>query len=358
MAILRIRNTYNTLKELNKINMKNGDSLIEQCALPSSWQDLIKAVVIHSLYVKKLTPSYINDVARTIRVIATCNMYVNPWELTAENTAFAYNVARKVQKSGKLSLNIDTAVNEIIDGENISIYSPIFPMHKKIINKEPKRKALKSSLNERESSAKLPDSKAFWEIVRIINTERPKSYVDALRFIQIRLLIITGHRVGEVSLYPLDWRRERLIINKVSSEKISKPEISVLLRHFAEKNRGTDEYVSYYENTQYIPKLFEEVFIDSINCAIELTQPLRDRLEKQVKTGRLFPEYGHDEYVSVLDFYPKLSGSPFIYVDEKQDELISEYKESYAQDVLHKIHKRQIDLERSNGSIRKKVYHC
>ena len=59
---------------------------------------------------------------------------------------------------------------------------------------------LRTSLEERKHAEKLPERRAFWELVRIVFTERPKSFLDLLRFAQAKTLILSGLRDGEVHI--------------------------------------------------------------------------------------------------------------------------------------------------------------
>ena len=66
---------------------------------------------------------------------------------------------------------------------------------------------LRSDLSQRHAAERLPDEKSFWELVRIVFTEQPKTLSDAIRFGQYKLLIVTGLRVGELVNLPADALR-------------------------------------------------------------------------------------------------------------------------------------------------------
>ncbi len=40
-------------------------------------------------------------------------------------------------------------------------------------------------------------------------TEQPLSFMDELRFAAIRIMILTGFRIGEATLLPAEWRTDR-----------------------------------------------------------------------------------------------------------------------------------------------------
>jgi hypothetical protein len=56
---------------------------------------------------------------------------------------------------------------------------------------------------------RLPERRAFWELIRIVMTQTPRTFVDELRFAALKTMIVTGFRIGEAALLPVDWKRER-----------------------------------------------------------------------------------------------------------------------------------------------------
>ncbi|WP_229007326.1 hypothetical protein [Methylophilus sp. Leaf408] len=108
-------------------------------------------------------------------------------------------------------------VKNILDINHITNCGPLYPalefQRRNIRNNRTKftktTDELRKELAERKNAAKLPEKKAFWELVRIVFTEQPKSFLDMLRFAQVKILLLCGLRIGEVCLLPADWKRAR-----------------------------------------------------------------------------------------------------------------------------------------------------
>ncbi len=215
--------------------------------LSRGWQDLIKAVVIDQLFVRKNTCSHVVcNVARPLRVLATCASSTDPSLLTVDDVAFSIEMARKVQASGKLADLIFGVVRSILDPNHLMDNGPLSPLlerDKKVHIRTSKFVKsvddLRSDLEERKHSEKLPERRAFWELVRIVFTETPKSFLDLLRFAQAKTLILTGLRDGECALLPADWKRVReyFDVHDQPAGQSGGVSRSLMLRHFAEKQR-------------------------------------------------------------------------------------------------------------------------
>src|SRR5260370_19099414 len=57
-------------------------------------------------------------------------------------------------------------------------------------------------LAERQDAQKLPSGDALYELVRIIWGEKPLNHFDRMRFLAIRLMILTGLRINEITHLP------------------------------------------------------------------------------------------------------------------------------------------------------------
>ncbi|ASY73897.1 hypothetical protein SF83666_a43090 (plasmid) [Sinorhizobium fredii CCBAU 83666] len=55
----------------------------------------------------------------------------------------------------------------------------------------------------------MPEERAFWELARIVFTETPHPFSDAIRFAVFKVQIIMGFRIGEAVREPLDRKRWR-----------------------------------------------------------------------------------------------------------------------------------------------------
>jgi len=176
--------------------------------LSRDWQELIKAVAIDQIYVRMNTCSHVSgNVVRPLRVLATCATSASPWMLTVDDVKLAIDTARRVQASGKLADLVFGVVRSILDVNHLTDNGPLTPMlerDKKVHVRTSKFTKsvddLRTSLEERKHAEKLPERRAFWELVRIVFTERPKSFLDLLRFAQAKTLILSGLRDGEVHI--------------------------------------------------------------------------------------------------------------------------------------------------------------
>jgi len=322
--------------------------------LSRGWQDLIKAVVIDQLFVRKNTCSHVVcSVARPLRVLATCAASNDPSALTVDDVTFAIDTARKVGASGKLADLIYGVVRSILDPNHLVDNGPLSPLlerDKKVHIRTSKFvKAvddLRSDLEERKHAEKLPERRAFWELVRIIFTERPRSFLDLLRFAQAKTLILTGLRDGECTLLPADWKRFHEYLDRDDRPAglaggISR---SLKLRHFAEKQRVVNEdSIALFETVQHVPAVFEGVLTDTLDQIVNATKPLRKTLQSQIETGRILPQFERGEYVRAAEIYTYLTGNPFVvrYPEEVRREYVDRYQRDFDPSVFEELRDKQ-----------------
>lgn len=158
------------------------------------------------------------NIARPLRVIATC-IGKEPWELLAEDISFSIEVANKIQACGKLGDLLLSVVKVVFDANHIADVGQLYPAggHVPQTGIRGRKRAkftksideLRESLEERKRAERLPKKRAFWELTRIVFTERPKSFLDLLRFAQVKVMLLCGLRIDEACLLPVDWRRTR-----------------------------------------------------------------------------------------------------------------------------------------------------
>jgi hypothetical protein len=229
----------------------NGQAILSKKPLDLDWQELIKASTIEHLFYKRSSTLHIAiGIIRPLKVLATyCTfLSVKPWELTPEIIDNAADIALKIQPSAQLKDVIIGIAKNLFDTNHLTINSPIFPhlLSKRINNGRDRRsKIVKSKtelladLSQRKNQTKLPEKKAFWKLLRIIFTEKPTSYTDALRFAALKVMVITGLRVGEVVRLPADWKRTRDYYDPKGQPagELGGYSSSLLLRHFAEKQQ-------------------------------------------------------------------------------------------------------------------------
>ncbi|WP_124299463.1 hypothetical protein [Pseudomonas chlororaphis] len=337
--------------------------MAEKVALSENWQSLIKAAVLDQIFVQGNKANHVLlGVARPLRVVATCAGDAEPWELTADHIALAREVATEIQASGKLAILVDQVTRNIIDHFHLADRCPLQPVsaRRKIsrATSSEKRADPRQDLAQRKDVKKLPESRAFWELVRIVFTVQPKSFLDELRFAQVKLLILCGLRIGEVCMMPMDWRRQREYVDASGRPAGNSGGISesLMLRYFAEKRSLEDhDGTLLYPEAQHIPAIFEAPLQEALDRVARLTAPLRKRLKAQVTTGRLLPEFEPDQLVAVVELYPYLSGNPFIYPDPLEAELTAKYKQSFDIKVLQEVHARQLVLSQQGIEIRNEV---
>ena len=338
-----------TLALINQSQIDLGLAEISNFVLSSNWQDLIKSSVSVQLFSKRNSVSHVSqNIIRPLRVIATCANKTEPWSLTVDDMRRSVTFATKVQSSGKLGDLVIGVIKTIFDTYHLTDAGPLYPsLSESRLQPSLMRKAkfiksedeLRHDLEDRKREERLPERKAFWELIRIVMTEKPKTFVDELRFIGIKTMIATGFRIGENTLLPLDWERRRQYVDrngKPSGESGGFSE-SLMIRHFAEKQHinGDDSRIL-FETVQYVPLMFEEMVVESLNRAIELTSPLRSTLKRQIETGRLLPWYERHELMPVVQLYTHLTGNPFwiATTDEERQYWLGRYKEKFNASVL------------------------
>jgi hypothetical protein len=197
-----------TLEVLNSIRVKEKLPPLMKEVLSSAWLDFIQSAIMEQLFLRRNSTGHvISNIIRPLKVIATCTMR-EPWDLRAEDIFFAYEIAKKAQASGKLADIVLGVVKVIIDAHHIADIGQIYPTLTlpRATTKSKRAKFTKSidelraNLEERKGVERLPERRAFWELVRIVFTEQPKSFLDMLRFAQIKIMLLCGLRAGEACL--------------------------------------------------------------------------------------------------------------------------------------------------------------
>lgn len=345
------------LKELNEQRTQSNSSLLERKPLSGPWQDFIKAAVAEQLLFKRHTTGYVvQSILRPLRVIATC-VEKEPWELSLDDLRLAIEVARKVQASGKLADLVIGIVKILLDPHHICDVGQLYPLLgiKRIPVRSVKAKhtmskdELRANLDERKRAERLPERRAFWELVRISMTEKPRTFMDELRFAAIRTVVITGLRIGEAALLPFDWRRERTYLDARGrpAGEAGGISTSLMLRHFAEKQQEEEsDSVVLRENAQPVPEMFREILTESLDRVARLTQPLRNTLKLQCETGRIFPWYEASDVIPFAELYPSVTGNPF-WLDMDTQPFIDRYRQNFDFSVMEEL--RRFQLERYKG---------
>ena len=279
-----------------------------------AWQDLIKAYTIEHVLVRKKSILYISQAAAALRFIATISRR-EPWETTAEDLRLACEISDELQPSRGRTISILAFISGVVDPLHLFNACPLSGLLSRPEKMRAGRarfaqttKKLAKTLAERKAEEKLPERRAFWELVRIVFIEKPRTFNDALRFAMIKVLLFTGLRIGEVAHLPLDWKRTRAYVDDSGRPAGELGGISETLsiRHFAEKQDSN----KLYEETQFVPDMFREQLESTLDEVAALTAPLRATLKKQYESGRIFPMYAPDQLVDSVEMYVRMSGNP------------------------------------------------
>ncbi|ACD19537.1 hypothetical protein [Paraburkholderia phytofirmans] len=326
--------------------------------LSPTWQDLIKAAVAEQLLFKRNSTGHVlQHIARPLRVVATC-VEKDPWELTVDDLRLAIRIGKAIQPTGKLGDLVVGIIKTVLDAQHLcdagQLYSslsvPRMKMKSAIKAKHTwSQDELRADLEARKREERLPERRAFWELTRIVMTEKPRTFMDDLRFSAVRAMIVTGMRAGEAALLPVDWKRERTYLDSKGrpAGEAGGISTSLMVRHFAEKQQD-DESDSRIlrENTQPVPDMFRTLLTETLDHVVKLTDPLRATLKLQCETGRLLPWYGVDDVVPFTEAYTHLMGNPF-WSEIEREPFIERYRESFDPLVLTDLYLLQREKQQS-----------
>lgn len=348
---------------LNAVRLANRLPALSHNTLSPAWQDLIKASVMEQLFVRRNSFSHVaSNVARPLRVIATCAGDKEPWNVTVDEIALSIRTSNSIQASGKLGDVIAGLTKVLFDTNHLTDAGPLYPAlaHTRLAPKLNRRsKFLKShseirhSLNDRKSAERLPERRAFWELVRIVMTEQPRTFMDELRFAAIRIMILTGFRIGEATLLPAEWRTDRHYYDSKQrpAGELGGYSQSLLIRHFAEKQqaKNADSQVL-IDKIHYVPTMFEEIVSETLTRAVALTSPLRNTLRKQTETGRVLPDFALNELVPATKIYTLLTGNAFwLDMSEQQKRSwIQKCRQNYSVECFDELQETQEQLHSRN----------
>lgn len=351
-----------TLKMLNLRRTEQGQSLLSKTPLQVEWCDLIKAATCDQLFFKRnSTTNAIQNVIRPLKVLAMCAGTLKPWQLNADVVREAAVLAQEVQASGKLADLVVGVVKNIIDTHHLAEACPLYPallIHRLPVQQNRQSRGIRTKeqlltdLEQRKRAERLPERKAFWELMRIVFTERPKTFVDALRFAAVKVMVVGGLRVGEAVMLPADWKRSRDYYapsGKLAGE-LGGYSRALILRYFAEKQQDPNsDSMVLFESAQYVPSIFEELLTDALDEVVRLTQPLRQSLKLQTETGRLLPWYQPRDLIPASEIYTRLTGNPF-WLDlpeAKINEYVRRYQQDFNPEIFDKLSSYQAEHYRT-----------
>lgn len=339
-----------TSKFLQEKYLNNFPPLQRHPKITKHWSELIKAAVLEQLITRKRKPSHISqNVIRPLKVIATCANHVEPFDLTADIIIEAIEASQAIQKNGKLADLVIGVVKTIIDTNFISSKCPLYPglaANRLSVAKDRTPKFIKSQnellleLEDRKNAERLPENKAFWELIRIVFTEKPQTFSDLIRFTIIQLQIFFGFRIGEAILIPEDCLRttQYYDVSGTDVSDLGGVSKSLLIRYFAEKQSTSfnQDRGALFETSKNVFEMFEESLKQTLKRISIATEPLRLTLKKQTDSGRIFPDYDKDAVVSAIELYPLMTGNPF-WLDLDESDIkywTTKYKENFNPNVL------------------------
>lgn len=317
-------------------------------ALPQSWQDLVKAVVLYQIVVDQNSVAHVSgQVARPLRVLATCvaaRSGAEPWDLVADDIRHARDVAVAVQASGTLGSHVEGVIRGVLDALHLCLNGPFAHVLPKRVYSNPYGLIqIRGSLEQRRSEAKLPGTDELWCLVDIVFTAAPRTFADKLRFALLRVMLLCGFRVREACSIPLDWKRfhEHVDLNGRPAGDIGGVSRTISLRHFAAKQQDRDDDSALlFETMQHIPTQFEDIIVQTLEEVRVMTAPLRERLRAQAEAGRLFPEFTPDTLLPLSDAYTRLTGNPLC-TQEAVETEIAAYLRTFGSEEMEAIRAKQ-----------------
>ncbi|WP_407471180.1 hypothetical protein [Xanthomonas campestris] len=347
------------LDALNAIRTSSGQAPLPHRTLSTAWQDLIKAAVMDQLFVRRNSFGHVaSNVARPLRVIATCAADIEPWNVTVDEMAVSVRTGNSIQASGKLGDLIAGLIKVLFDTNHLADAGPLYSAlaaarlqsrttrRSKFLNSTAE---IRHNLEDRKRAERLPERRAFWELVRIVMTEQPLTFMDELRFAAIRIMILTGFRLGEATLLPAEWRTDRhyYASSQRPAGELGGYSQSLMIRHFAEKQqaKNADSNVL-IDKTHYVPQMFEEIVSQTLTRAAAITSPLRSTLRKQTETGRVLPDFARSELVPITQIYSRLTGNAFwLDMNEREKQSwIQKCRQNYSAESFNDLQNAQAQI--------------
>lgn len=248
-------------------------SLPAPSALSPATRDFIKA-----LLVDQCTRGRTADAAQILagacrRLFSTTQRA--PWELRAEDFHRLFSLKTWSDKA----IRDFSVVGGLIDENLLSEHCPVRPG--KTAKAVP---VMLGALEERKGGEKLPELDALLELTRIVFQETPASHNDAIWFLVLRIVILTGLRIQEVVTLPRDclvWDEHLDAVTGKPAAEVGGVSKSLRLRYFAGKHRdGAPDLL--VEAFQWVPAQFEALVVGAVNEAIAATELLSQALAVQI----------------------------------------------------------------------------
>lgn len=324
------------------------------------WIEFYKAIAIHDILIKGRAPSnFANNVGESFRVLAACAGEVAPTQVTHSIGQDSYNAALLMASSGKRGSTLKAVISMWMDTTGIADARPLtqsciarsdnaeiaervakvdFASRRQIDSKRPV--LLRSDLSQKHYESKIPSEENFYEFLRIIFAEHPRTFSDVVRFESYRILVATGLRVGEIASLPSNCLIQENVESN-NSRKMGPIRPRFLLRHFAEKQAQDAREFEFSEMVQHIPALLTSTVSGSVTRLLTITRPLRLMVERQRQTGSLFPDLRPEELISWTDAYTRMSGMIRVSAEDIPENLRKRYRETYDVEILAEIRRQQ-----------------
>lgn len=235
-------------------------------------QDFIKALVAHRCMLAH-APKGIQINASIYRKLCSATTKM-PWEFNTDDFDRFISLTPGDDKVHAVIGRLANFMNERM----LSVHCPISPSIPKSARIE-----AQMTLAARRGAERLPDADALFELTRIVFQEIPGSHQDLIRFVVLRLLILTGLRLNEVLMLPLDclrWEEHLDVVTGAPGGEVGGCGRSLHLRYFAEKHMdGAPDIL--VEAGQWIPERFQSHVRKAVEDAINATRMLRATLAAQ-----------------------------------------------------------------------------
>ncbi len=341
--------------------------------MTQEWIELYKAIALQDILVLGNKPSNFGaNVGPSFRILAAAAGSLAPHELSSDQVQLGFNAALVASDSAKRASTLKALVARWFDASGICEHRPLaqyctaYPGQSDLLGQAQKLAvtsrrqtdskrpaALRSELSERHFAEKLPSEDALHELVRIVFGERPRTVSDVVRFHQVRILLATGFRAGELVTLPATTlvSREQ---DALHARLFGPPAPALALRHFAEKQLARGRGADLIEGLHHVPPLFAPIIKESVTEVLRLTAPMREMVQAQRASGRLFPDVALDALIPWTEAYSRLSGMMQISSETIPDDLKARYRATYDAAVLIEMrdHQRALAVHQPHRQVR------
>lgn len=313
----------------------------------------------------------VDTIGKSIRVIGTVAGETPPWAITGDIVREAYN--RMILRSPKGGANVEMTVRTVLDVPRICDASPLarFCVPERTAQAESAAAQVEklnrrershfsefqpSKLTARRNAEKLPEVRAFWELVRILFTETPKSFADAVKFEHAKIALFSGMRSVEHSSLPLECLAYREVLKGEGSGAGKKYAYTqrLDLTNFAAKHDPSSKASRsiLVKSVQAVPIDLEDIIIEARDSIEYLTKPLRNRIRLQRETDRILPMYEPDQMVELIELYPVITGNLWFLNSDPPQDMVDQYRSSWSHEDRGKIRDFRDQIARRQDSFR------